>query len=155
MTPEIATAPEKVKSDFGPPQEPVISPSECVAALGLAAQMYENIISRGDVPEEVLEWTSRVWKESGELRSKLRSELRIDSTGKDSDAANDAIMTALLPTFHHGSSQEEAGAALLSLILAGSKYGWMLTEEEPTQTETKPAPVLTSTSTEKTGPSGA
>lgn len=116
---------ESPEFNFGPPHEPVIPQSECHAALRLAEEMYNNIQTRGDVPKEVLEWVSRVRKESEKLRSKLLGH----STGTDSDAVFDAIVTALLPTFHYGSSPEEAGAALLSLIAAGSKYGWM--EEAP------------------------
>jgi hypothetical protein len=131
------TTVEKGECYFGPPREPTIPPSECHAALSLVEIMFENILLHGDVPEEVLEWTLRVSEES----KKLRSTLRIDSAGKDEDddAVGDAIMTALLPTFHYKSSQELAGAALVSLIAAGHKHGWMceleeLEEKAPTPT---------------------
>jgi len=144
------TANENVQGNFGPPQGRVIPPSECYAALKLAKEMYYNILSSGDVPEEVLEWVCRVLEESKELQSKLCT----DSTGRDenSSAVWDAIMTALLPTFHYGSSQEDAGAALLSLIGVGTKHGWTSPQEEPTQTEKRESaqpPVLTSTANTK------
>ena len=129
------TAVEDVKLKFGPPQEPVIPASECHAALKLAEKMYDNILSSGDVPEEVLAWVLRVSEESKNLQSKLC----IGSTGRDedSDAVWDAITTALLPTFHHRSSRGAAGAALLSLIAVGSKYGWTNSE----MPKCEPAPV--------------
>ena len=126
-----------MKQRVDTPYEPVIPRSECNAALKLAERMYENILRSGDVPEEVVAWTVRVSEESKKLRSKLRT----DSTGKDSDAVGDAIVTALLPTFHHKSSQEEAGAALLSLIGVGSKYGWSSPKPEEVPEGCEPAPV--------------
>ncbi len=109
------------------PHEPVIPRSECNAALKLAEHLYENIVSRGDAPEEIVAWAVRVAQDS----ATLRSELNLHPTDEDLEALGNAIVTALLPTFHHGSSQEEAGAALLSLIAVGSKYGWTTPEEGP------------------------
>lgn len=93
------------------PNEPVIPESECYAAFLLIRHMVDNIVERGDVPKDILDATFR-------LADTLPSVEYPAS--KDADAIHDAIKTGLLPTFHHGSSEKVAGAALLRLITANA-----------------------------------
>ena len=92
------------------PYEPVISSNECNAAFRLMRQMCDNIVARGDVPEEIIELCLK-FSESVQALSEY-------PTGEAADAAYAAMF--FLPTFRHDSSQKDAGAALLRLIQANS-----------------------------------
>jgi hypothetical protein len=73
-----------------------------------------NILERGeDVSEQDLNFVRQVWDYINK-----RAEW---PTGKDAEIVSAAVVSGMLPTFHGGSSEEEAGAALLELIRANAK----------------------------------
>jgi hypothetical protein len=111
-TTDFLTRPKEVtqmKLRLEAPQAPVMSNNESNAALLLARHLLDNVVERGDVPKKVFELAFRL-SQDDDLR-----ELK-HPTGKDADALYAAIETGFLPTFHGGSSKEEAAGALRRLI---------------------------------------
>jgi hypothetical protein len=95
------------------PAEPVISRNESNAACRLMMQIAFNLLEHGDVQDDVFELLHNfAWGVN---------ELNVHSTGEHADALYAAIESALLPTFHNGSSPEVAGAALYRLIAVNAK----------------------------------
>jgi hypothetical protein len=75
--------------------------------------MCDNILARGDVSEEDADFAQKV---RGYINKRAEW-----PTGKDREIVSAAVVSGMLPTFHGGSSEEEAGAALLRLIRANAK----------------------------------
>ncbi len=96
------------------PLEPVISESECYAALYLMRLMCDNICSHGDVSEEIVQLVD-------EFRKRVYT-LKAVSSGADSIAVGALIATGLVPSFQR-SSEDIAGINLLRLIAARQSAG--------------------------------
>ena len=101
-----------MKQPFGKPDEPIISRSECAATLSLVQVMLNNIVSRGDLPEAILEHISEF--------ERYIYGLKLRSTERDSRVVDAAIVCGLLPSFER-SEPVDAGEALMTLISLGRK----------------------------------
>ena len=101
-----------VKQPFGKPKTPVIDRSECAATLSLVRVMIDNVVSRGDLPEDVLEHLRDFWE--------YLNTLELRSTERDSERVLAAIGTGLLPSFPEA-DPADAGESLMKLISLGAK----------------------------------
>jgi len=91
------------------PLEPVISASECYAALRLMGIMCDNIVASGDVSEEIVQFAD-------ELRQRIDG-MKVVPNDKDKYALGALIRTGFVPGFPR-SPERTAGAGLLNLITA-------------------------------------
>ena len=101
-----------MKQPFGKPDTPVISRSECAATLQLVGVMLQNVVTRGDLPEPILEQVH-------EFEQYIES-LKLRSTDRDSERVYAAIGTGLLPSFPEA-DPADAGESLMKLISLGAK----------------------------------
>lgn len=97
------------------PCEPVISSSECHEALSLMEKMAGNMVTSGDLPEELVELLDRFSRHVHELLS--TSGEGAGASGNTPNAFGGLIW--LMPTFSREHvTREHVGAAILRLIEA-------------------------------------